>query len=145
VKSCFVLKTSATVRQRGRKSAADLAFPNVNGEPPRVDPPPHLSEPERSCFEEITRSCSPRHFVPSDAPLLVLYVQAFVLAQSAIKDAATDDAALARWERAARVCATLATRLRLAPQARLDAKSTARMQPSQLRAPWEIERRELLP
>jgi hypothetical protein len=122
---------------RGRRSADELATPNVDGEPPRLDPPPNLTTDERSLFVEIVEACSPKHFVPSDLPLLVSFIQSTLLSRQAIKNAANDGAALAVWEKATRMQATLATRLRLAPQARLDPKTLARQQPNLVRPPWE--------
>lgn len=126
------------MRHRGRKSAEELATPNITGEPPRLDPPPSLTEDEQSLFVQITQSCSPRHFVVSDLPLLVSYLQATLLSRQAIKDAAKDTGALATWEKATRMQATLATRLRLAPQSRTDPKTLARQQPQLVRPPWEV-------
>jgi hypothetical protein len=120
-----------------RKSANELATPSVTGEPPRLDPPSSLTDDEQSLFVQITQACSPRHFVPSDLPLLVSYVQATLLSRQAIKNAGKDTVALATWEKATRMQATLATRLRLAPQSRMDPKTLARQQPTLVRPPWE--------
>jgi hypothetical protein len=70
-------------------------------------------------------------------PLLVSYVQATLLSRQAIKNAGKDTVALATWEKATRMQATLATRLRLAPQSRMDPKTLARQQPTLVRPPWE--------
>src|SRR3974390_832058 len=118
--------------KRGRKSAVELGSLCVDGEPPRLDPPAHLTDGERSLFLELVGACSPRHFVPSDLPLLISFVQATLLARQAVVKAATDATALATWEKAARMQATLATRLRLAPQSRSDPKNVARQQPRPL-------------
>jgi hypothetical protein len=121
-----------------RRSAADLATPRIEAERRRLDPPEHLTDEERSLFVEIVGSCAPSHFVKSDMPLLASFVQATLLSRSAIKNAPTDSAALATWEKATRMQATLATRLRLAPQARTDPKTIARNQPKHgLRRPWD--------
>jgi hypothetical protein len=64
------------MKQRGRKSAEQLATLSVNGDPPRLNPPADLADDERSLFCEIVTACGPRHFVQSDLPLLVTYVQA---------------------------------------------------------------------
>jgi hypothetical protein len=126
------------MRQRGRKSAAFVDLPNVNGDPPRLDPPSSLTDDERSLFVEITEASGPRHFVGSDLPLLVSYVQATLLSRQAIKDVAKDAAALALWEKAVRVQAMLATRLRLSPQARTDPKTIGRQMPQRTGPPpWE--------
>ena len=123
-----------------RKSAAELsmqALSVITGEPRRLDPPSHLDESERALFAELVAACSPKHFVASDLPLLVSFVQATLLSRQAATRAATDATALAAWEKATRMQATLATRLRLAPQARTHPKSTARQLPKTLRPPWE--------
>ena len=123
--------------KRGRTSAAELVSVRVDGQPPPLDPPACLSKDERALFEEIVSACSTRHFVASDAPLLVGYVQAIALARNAIGKAATNTEALQTWEKATRMMATLATRLRLAPQARIDPKTLGRMQAPKTRPPWE--------
>jgi hypothetical protein len=128
---------AADMQHRGRKSAAELAIPNVSGEPPRLDPPPSLTDAERSLFVEIVEACSPKHFVPSDLPLLLSFIQSTLLSRQAIQNAAKDAGALATWEKATRMQATLATRLRLAPQSRMDPKTLARQQPQLVRPPWE--------
>jgi hypothetical protein len=64
--------------------------------------------------------------VQSDLPLLVSYVQATLLARRAATALAKDISMIAIWEKATRMQATLATRLRLAPQARSDPKTIAR-------------------
>jgi hypothetical protein len=125
------------MRQRGRKSAASVDLPNVNGDPPRLDPPSSLTNDERSLFVEITEASGPRHFVGSDLPLLVSYVQATLLSRQAIKDVAKEAAALALWEKAVRVQAMLATRLRLSPQARTDPKTIGRLPQRTGPPPWE--------
>jgi hypothetical protein len=88
----------------------------------------------------LIESCAPAHFVKSDTPLLSAYVQSILLSRSAVKQIGKDPTALALWEKSTRMLATLATRLRLAPQARTDPKTIARMQPNGLKRPWEIGR-----
>jgi hypothetical protein len=126
-----------SMKQRGRKSASDLATLCVDGEPPRLNPPADLTDDERILFVELVDVCSRRHFVPSDMPLLVSYVQATLLSRRAITNAAKDASALASWEKAVRMQATLATRLRLSPQSRADPKTVTRQQPKLVRPPWE--------
>ncbi len=127
-----------TLRQRGRKGGKfDVDALNVEGDPPRLDPPPDLTDAERALFVQITKACSPKHFVPSDLPILISFVQCTLLSRQAIKTAARDAAALTTWEKSVRLQATLATRLRLAPQSRFDAKTNARQQPRVGPWPWE--------
>jgi hypothetical protein len=59
-------------------------------------------------------------------PLLISYVQSTLLSRHAIKQLPRDPKMLRTFETAARIQATLATRLRLAPQARTDPKTIAR-------------------
>ena len=126
------------MRQRGRRSAVSLVtFPSVNGDPPRLEPPETLTDDERRVFVELIGACNPRHFVASDLPLLIAFVQATVLSQHSAGAARKDDDALARWEKATRPLAMLATRLRLSPQARLDPKTLGRLPESKGRTPWE--------
>jgi hypothetical protein len=108
------------MRQRGRKSAANLATLRLNGKPPRLNPPPYLSDGEQSLFTELIDACGPTHFRLSDLPLLVSYVQATLIARGA----AHDPDKITIWEKAVRMQATLATRLRLAPQSRIDPNPT---------------------
>ena len=123
------------MRQRGRKSAAELAtLPGVDGKPPRLKPPPHLNDDERLLFDELVGACDPRHFVESDLPLLASYVQATLIA----RDAAHAPSKIVLWEKAVRMQATLATRLRLSPQGRIDPKTVGRRQEFQGPRPWEI-------
>jgi hypothetical protein len=125
------------MRQRGRKSAAALVESNVTGRPPRQDPPSHLSDDERTLFVELVESCAPSHFVESDLPLLVSFVQATLLVRRAATGMIDDPDLIAVFEKAVKLQATLATRLRLAPQSRLDPKSVARQQPYSGPKPWD--------
>lgn len=123
------------MRQRGRKSAANLVTLNVTGTSPRLLAPAYLRDDERTLFDELIAACSPSHFVELDLPLLVSFVQSTLLA----RDTARDPGKSAVWEKAVRVQATLATRLRLAPQARTDPKTIARQAARRLGpAPWEV-------
>src|SRR5215813_6857378 len=116
--------------QRGRKTAGNLTALTFNHDR-RLQPPPHLNDHERKLFIEVVASCPPSQFVPSDVLLLASFVQATLLARGAAKKAARDPRALAVWEKATRTQTTLATRLRLSPQARSDPRSLARKQPQQ--------------
>ena len=121
------------MRQRGRKSSSFVAL-RVDGSPPPLQPPAYLNEEERALFAELIAACDTRAFVPSDTPLLVSFVQATLVARSTAHD--PDKAQL--WERSVKLQATLATRLRLAPQARTDPKTAARQQEYRGPRPWEI-------
>ncbi len=119
-------------QQRGRKGSKFDVI-NVEGEPSRLDPPADLTDGERSLFLQIVGACSPRHFVPSDLPLLTSFVQATLMARQTA--GAPDKVGI--WEKAVRVQGMLATRLRLAPQSRFDAKTNARQQPRVGPWPWD--------
>ena len=117
--------------QRGRKTPTNIVALNVQGTPPRVQPPKDLNVAERKLFVSIVGACDPKHFRESDVAMLISFVQATMLARKLVKgDAVTD------WERATRVQASLATRLRLTPAARIDPRTVGKHQISPLRD-WE--------
>ena len=120
---------------RGRRSAASNVVPlNVSGDPKRLSPPSFLTKPERDLFVELVGSLDPRHFVTSDLPLLHSFIQATLAARSGT------DKSIERWQMAVKLQNTLATRLRLAPQARSDpakvARQAAKQADQRLKAPW---------
>jgi hypothetical protein len=124
------------MRQRGRKSADRLAI-NVNGDPPRLNPPSGLNPKECKLFEQLIAAADPRHFRESDSPLLVSLVQATLMAHKLGRDPSK----VAEWEKATRVQAMLATKLRMTPQARTDPKVIARMQQNGI-VPWHRKEQE---
>ena len=126
------------MRQRGRKSvAANVVALDVTGSPPRLTAPPGLSKAEQATFNELIANCDPRHFVKSDLPLLVSFVQITVMARRTAKRPGL----LAAFERAVKLQATLATRLRLAPQARLTCRTAGRYaDTAQGPGPWVRQR-----
>ena len=126
--------------QRGRKTVDHLAALALNGDPPRLKPPPHLDDRERRLFTELVEACSPRHFARSDEPLLIAYVQSILLSQFAVKKAAKDPAMLALWEKSTRMVGMLSTRLRLSVQSRADPKTIARQHPYVGPNPWDDEK-----
>ena len=109
------------MRQRGRHSAEALAINNVDGSPLRLTAPAGLNTKERVLFEQLVHTTSPRHFRASDVSLLVAFVQAIAVAQAGPRFKQG-----AEWEKATRMMASLATRLRLTPQSRSDPKTIAR-------------------
>ena len=120
------------MRQRGRRSAASLAVINVTGTPPRPSPPPGLTKAERTLFAELVAAS--KHLTESDSQLLVSFAQATLTAQRAARDPSKIDA----WERAVRVQAMLATKLRLSPQSRTDPKTVGRGLQRVGPQPWEL-------
>jgi hypothetical protein len=112
--------------KRGRQSAAELSINPTGSAHQRLAPPVDLTATEAKLFRELVACCVPNHFVRSDLPLLVSYVQATLLSRRAASALAKNAAMISVWEKATRMQATLATRLRLAPQARTDPKTIAR-------------------
>jgi hypothetical protein len=112
--------------QRGRKSPGNLTALTFNADRPRLSPPPSLTTAERALFIEVVAACPPRQFVQTDVHLLASFVQATLLARSAVKKAAKDQRMLATWEKATRTQTALARALRLTPQSRVDPKVIGR-------------------
>jgi hypothetical protein len=69
-----------------RASAAAINVISIEGLPPRGDAPRGLSKAERALFDQIVKACDPRHFVESDGPLLVSYVQATLMSRQTAGD-----------------------------------------------------------
>jgi hypothetical protein len=104
-----------------------------HGSPSRLEPPANLRKAERALFSELVEATDPRHFRQTDLPLLISFVQATLLARSAAHNPDKVDI----WEKAVRVQASLATRLRLSPQSRTDPKTIGRQQLHVGPRPWE--------
>jgi hypothetical protein len=119
------------MRQRGRKSASLLAFPAIEAARPQLDPPQGLTKSERRLFDEIADNA--QHLIPTDAPLLASYVQATIASRRSARDPSKADL----WEKATRLQAMLATKLRLTAQSRVDPKKLGRQEPPGVRPPWE--------
>jgi hypothetical protein len=103
---------------------------NVDGRPPRLQPPRYLNKTEKAVFTELAAT---GHFVPTDAALLASLAQATVMARKAARDPAKS----AVWERAVKMQAMLSTKLRLTPQARIDPKTVGRQRDRFFPASWE--------
>ena len=121
--------------QRGRKSGGTLTSSNVTAASSRLTAPSSLTTAERKLFNELTTACDRNHFRTSDLPLLISYVQASLLAQTA----AHDPKRAGQWASAVKLQGMLSTRLRMSPQSRADPKTVARQGRDDLRAkqPWE--------
>jgi phage terminase small subunit len=135
------------VDQMPRKSAAALATPPINGEPPRLQPPASLSETEQAIFTAVVGACDAKHFRKSDLPLLCRFCELTALADQAGRELRENGAVLdgkpSPWivvqEKCVRGLVALSARLRLCPQSRTDPKTTGRQRPSLYRKPWEDE------
>jgi hypothetical protein len=110
----------------GRPSADDLNIIPLYPTGSRVQTPDDLAPSEATLFHHLVRSCAPDHFVASDVPLLVSFVQATLASRRSAKAMTRNPKLAAVWEKATRMQATLATRLRLAPQARIDPATLTR-------------------
>jgi len=124
-----------------RRSYADLSLvrPRVDGQPSRLQPPGHLTGRERAMFCDLVNAADPRHFRPTDMPLLLAYCQQCCVNEEAfemmsrtggpiLQDGSTNPW-LAAQTRAIRSMTVLATRLRLSPQSRMNQKQTSRSGP----------------
>ena len=119
--------------QRGRRSLANLATPRVDGRPPRLEPPADLTDDERTMFCEIVGANDSRALVKSDVPLLISFVQMSLLARTSAR---ANNVTV--FEKAVRMQAALATKLRLTPSARITPRTAGRMAAAQRRPrPWE--------
>jgi hypothetical protein len=109
-----------------RKSAASLTVVSPAGVPQRLTPPSGLTDDERSRFLDIVMACKPDHFLPSDVPLLCLYVKALAECQLATEQLRAGgrvvdgkpSAWLAVLTAATKSVLALCMRLRLSPQGR---------------------------
>lgn len=118
----------------------------VDSSEPRLDPPASLPEAERIIFIGLVDACEPKHFRPSDVPLLCRYCEATVLAEQAARElrqaGAVVDGKTSPWitvqEKAVRAMVALSMRLRLSPQSRIDPKTLGRQQIPTGRRPWEM-------
>ena len=122
-----------------RKSAAALAAfqSHGNGALTRLRPADDMSADAAAAFRHITASTAPGHFVEADRDLLHRYCQAIADARQADRELASGgfvvggkpSAWLQVQREANKAIATLATRLRLSPQSRIDPKTAGSRMP----------------
>jgi phage terminase small subunit len=129
-----------------RKSAAALAVRSPAGTlsvpRPRDGIPPSV----RRIFLDLVASVAADHWRPSDEPLVEQYAQAILLSREAFDELATNGAVIdgkpSPWlvvlEKAHRSTVALSARLRLAPQARADARSAGRNANGARPSPYEL-------
>ena len=129
-----------------RRSAADLSVLRVDGRPDRLVPPATLAPDARATFLTIVKSVEPEHFRPGDVHLLCRMAVACVWSERAEHGLELDggivDGRPSPWiviqEKQIRAVAVLATKLRLCPQSRVDARSGARTASTYTGpVPWE--------
>lgn len=102
---------------------------DVAGTPLPLVAPSSLTAAERALFNEIVNACDPRHFARGDVQLLVSLVQITLAVRklAAVANRKPAPGAFVSLERMARLQASLATKLRLSPQSRLDRKTAGRL------------------
>lgn len=111
---------------------------DVAGTPPPLVPPSSLTSAERAVFKDIVSACDARHFAKGDAQLLLSYVQIILAVRklAAVANRKPSPGAFVSLEKMARLQASLATKLRLSPQSRLDRKTAGRLVARQEKASY---------
>jgi hypothetical protein len=117
--SFSVVPCVVMARPGRRSSAANVVELTTTETRPRLTPPPTLSKQERAIFT-ATAIANP-HLTASDAMLLSLFVQGYTKTLTLGSQPGVAD-----WEKAARMTATLATKLRLTPQSTQDPQTLGR-------------------
>lgn len=115
--------------KRGRASSNELTVIPLPTAARRLDTPSYLTKEEAALFREVIASCPPTQFVRSDLPTVVAYVQAILTARSSLRALTgkkLNPMLIQLWDRAVKQQAMLATKLRLAPQSRVDPKVLGR-------------------
>jgi phage terminase small subunit len=116
--------------KRGRTSGAELAVISGTDRGRSIpQPPAGLGKAEAALFRELAAANA--HLRPSDSTLLAAFAEAAILRQVAARAMHENVDALHAWEKAAKMLATLGTRLRLTPQSRTDSRAAGRSTRSQ--------------
>jgi phage terminase small subunit len=130
--------------QRGRKSAEELSLTVIDVQAQRLKPPAYLKKEERAVFEHVVNHSAPRHFTQAELPMLCLYCTSVHLARfyaNAIGDEGDDGRHHKNWVENARLSASLATKLRLTPSSRYDARQATsnanNAVPESAHRPWD--------
>jgi len=126
-----------------RTSAA--ARTGLIAELPRLRAPASISESERAIFTAVVKACDAKHFRQSDLPLLCRFCELTALADQAASELRQHGAVVngraSPWivvqEKCVRGLVALSMRLRLSPQARIDAKTLGRQQIDTGPKPWD--------
>ena len=105
-----------------RRSSADLAVIPIKPRDHRLQPPDDLEPNAAAIFRDVVMSCPASQFAAADVHLLVAFAQAVQISRRS----AGDPALIQQWERATKLVAQLATKLRLSPSSRLDRKTAGR-------------------
>jgi hypothetical protein len=110
------------MRQRGKRSAASFAVNPIPSGDGRIGTPSDLGPDEARLFRQVVSNSPPGHFALCDIPLLISFVHATLIERASV----ADPDRMQVWERAVRMQAALATKLRLTPQSRIDAVGAGR-------------------
>lgn len=130
--------------ERGRKSALEASVVPINGFD-RPKPPSTLTDEQSAIWAKVVDALPADWFRPEAIEVLVMYCRHAVTARRVadlIKrleaqdefDVQEYDRLLKMQEREGRALSSLATRLRITPQATRDSKSK---KPNQVKRPWE--------
>jgi phage terminase small subunit len=133
--------------QRGRKSRAQIQTPKpfrvINLDNERLKPPAYLTKEGRQVFDEVVSSCDPKHFRKGELPVLCAFCEAVALSRyytQALRSQTEEGVSFSHkeWLDATKLLTTLATRLRLTPHSRFDARAAQRMGPPAMTTfPWD--------
>ena len=116
------------VETRDRKSAEENLIV-IDTQRQRLKPPAYLNAKEKEVWLDVVNSTDPRHFKQCEAPVLAAFCTATALARFySQRIGAEGDTGLnhKNWLDNARLMAALATRLRLTPSSRYDARAAER-------------------
>jgi hypothetical protein len=95
----------------------------------RLKPPAHLNELQAAVWRHVVDHSEPAAFKQRESPLLEMYCTSVCLSRiyaGKIGSEGDDGRYHWMWADSTRVAATLATRLRLSPQSRYDARAAER-------------------
>lgn len=130
--------------QRGKKNALEASVVPINGVD-RPAPPTTLTDEQQAVWLKVVDALPADWFRPESVEVLVQYCRHAVTARRVAElikqiesevdfDVEKYDRLLKMQEREGRALSSLATRLRITPQATRDSKSK---KPSQVKRPWE--------
>jgi phage terminase small subunit len=128
-----------------RKSAQELNLTVIDVQAQRLRPPDYLKKEEKAIFEHVVGNSAPQHFKQNELPLLAQYCTAVYLARwysDNIGEEGRDDGRYhQKFVESARLSASLATKLRLTPSSRYDARQADRYSsgviPDDVPRPWD--------
>jgi phage terminase small subunit len=127
------------MNKRGRQSLADLSVVPIDVARRPIEPPADLKPKEAEIFRQVVASCDANHFRKSDIPIVTAFATATHLSRFYADRIGESEGAFTQWEKASRLQISLATKLRLTPQARAHPATVARMPDPHTpgEAPWE--------